>query len=60
MEGQINNTLEAVITASQSPAEKKRNENLKMEFELELTMIRMNLQQLLSRDQTELEAVYPR
>jgi hypothetical protein len=57
LEGQINNTLEAMITAGQSPTEKKRNENLKMEFELELTMIRMNLQHLLSRYQNELEAV---
>ncbi|QPL45642.1 hypothetical protein IT895_15965 [Halomonas sp. A40-4] len=57
LERQINNTLEAMITASQSPDEKHRNKNLKIEFELELTMIRMNLQHLLSRYQTELEAV---
>ena len=57
LERQINNTLEAMITASQSPDDKHRNENLKIEFELELTMIRMNLQHLLSRYQTELEAV---
>ncbi|MCO7247882.1 hypothetical protein [Halomonas sp. Mc5H-6] len=57
LEGQINNTVEAMITASQSPVEKKRNENLKIEFELELTMIRMNLQHLLSRYQNELQAV---
>ncbi|SER41844.1 hypothetical protein SAMN04487958_10149 [Vreelandella subterranea] len=57
LERQINNTLEAMITAGQSPAEKESTEKLKIEFELELTMIRMNLQHLLSRYRTELEAV---
>lgn len=57
MERQVNTTLEAMVTAKQSPAEKERTEKLKIEFELELTMIRINLQHLLSRYQSELEAV---
>ena len=57
VEKQIKLTISAVVEASSAAPEKKeRYAKLKAEFELELTMIRMNLEHLLKRYRNELEA----
>ena len=57
VEKQIKLTISAVVEASSTAPEKKeRYAKLKAEFQLELTMIRMNLEHLLKRYRNELEA----
>lgn len=56
VEKQIKLTISAVVEASSTAPEKERYAKLKAEFELELTMIRMNLEHLLKRYRNELEA----
>ena len=57
VEKQIKLTISAVVEASgTAPEKKERYAKLKAEFELELTMIRMNLEHLLKRYRNELEA----
>jgi L-alanine-DL-glutamate epimerase-like enolase superfamily enzyme len=57
MKKEVNTTLNVVVKTSQTAEQKARYESLKTEFELELTMIRLNLEHLLNRYETELEAV---
>jgi len=58
VEKQIKLTISAVVEASgAAPEKKERYAKLKAEFQLELTMIRMNLEHLLKRYHRELEAV---
>ncbi|MCG7578245.1 MULTISPECIES: hypothetical protein [unclassified Halomonas] len=47
----------AVVNTSQVPAHIEHYTKLQAEFQLELTMIRMNLEHLLTRYHKELEAV---
>ena len=57
VEKQIKLTISAVVEASgAAPEQKERYAKLKAEFQLELTMIRMNLEHLLKRYRNELEA----
>ena len=57
VEKQIKLTISAVVEASgTAPEQKERYAKLKAEFQLELTMIRMNLEHLLKRYRNELEA----
>ena len=57
VEKQIKLTISAVVEASgAAPEKKERYTKLKAEFQLELTMIRMNLEHLLKRYRNELEA----
>jgi ABC-type phosphate transport system auxiliary subunit len=57
VEKQIKLTISAVVEASgTAPEKKERYAKLKAEFQLELTMIRMNLEHLLKRYRNELEA----
>tara|TARA_R110002049_G_scaffold102718_1_gene248471 strand:+ start:16556 stop:16915 length:360 start_codon:yes stop_codon:yes gene_type:complete len=53
----VDGTLKEIVEASRLPAEIERYSKLQMEFQLELTMIRMNLEHLLKRYHKELEAV---
>ena len=56
VEKQIKLTISAVVEASSAaPEQKERYAKLKAEFQLELTMIRMNLEHLLKRYRNELE-----
>ncbi|WP_244208641.1 hypothetical protein [Vreelandella andesensis] len=57
VEKRVEGTLKEIIETSQLPAQIERYTKLKMEFQLELTMIRMNLEHLLKRYSQELEAV---
>ena len=57
VEKQIDLTIRTVINTSQPPAHIERYAKLKAEFQLELTMIRMNLKHLLKRYSQELVAV---
>lgn len=57
VEKQIGLTISAVIETSETPAQVERYTKLQAEFQLELTMIRMNLEHLLKRYRNELEAV---
>lgn len=57
VEKQIKLTISAIVEASSAaPEQKERYAKLKAEFQLELTMIRMNLEHLLKRYRNELEA----
>jgi len=57
VEKQIKLTISAVVEASgTAPEQKERYAKRKAEFQLELTMIRMNLEHLLKRYRNELEA----
>ncbi len=53
----LGNTLAVKIQRCLDPTERLRLKNIKMEFELELAMIRMNLEHLLRRYSAELLAV---
>lgn len=57
VEKHIEQTISAVISTSQFPAEIERYIKLQMEFQLELTMISMNLEHLLKRYKQELDTV---
>lgn len=57
LEKQIHGTLHAMVSSGQTAEEKARVEKLKIEFELELMMIDMNLKHLFQRYQHELAAV---
>lgn len=57
VEKHIEQTINVVSSASQSPTQIERYTKLRVEFQLELTMIRMNLEHLLKRYRRELEAV---
>tara|TARA_R110000751_G_scaffold132039_1_gene234477 strand:+ start:97 stop:450 length:354 start_codon:yes stop_codon:yes gene_type:complete len=57
MEKLIEGTLKQIVEASRLPAEIERYSKLQIEFQLELSMIRMNLEHLLSRYQKEITAV---
>lgn len=57
VEHQVQKTIDAIIDTSQVPDQVERYTKLQAEFQLELTMIRMNLEHLLKRYQKELEAV---
>ncbi|XKH60307.1 hypothetical protein LG290_00540 [Halomonas sediminis] len=57
IEKQVKSTLAAPSAFTQDAAHQQRYQTLKSEFELELLMIRMNLEHLLQRYATELEAV---
>lgn len=54
VEDLVNNTLSAVVTQAQTDEARQRNELLQQEFELEVTMIRMNLDHLTQRYASEL------
>ncbi|GHC30449.1 hypothetical protein [Aidingimonas halophila] len=45
----VNNTLKSMLEAADDSAERRRLENQVMEFELEITMIMMNLEHLMNR-----------
>jgi ABC-type phosphate transport system auxiliary subunit len=53
----VNQTLAGLIETRHDAAQTAHYEKLKAEFQLELTMIRMNLEHLLKRYRHELEAV---
>ncbi|WP_148253770.1 hypothetical protein [Aidingimonas lacisalsi] len=54
----VNNTLKSMLEeASDDPAERRRLENQVMEFELEITMIMMNLEHLMNRYATAFQEV---
>lgn len=57
VEKHIEQTVSAVLGTSQLPTQIERYTKLQMEFQLELTMIRMNLEHLLKRYSKELETV---
>ncbi|MCL7928575.1 hypothetical protein [Halomonas llamarensis] len=57
MKKEVNTTLKVKGKTNQTAAQKARYESLQQEFELELMMIRLNLEHLLNRYETELEAV---
>ncbi|HAA45199.1 MAG: hypothetical protein XD36_2450 [Halomonas sp. 54_146] len=57
METLVEGTLKEIIENSYVPAQVERYSKLQIEFQLELTMIRMNLEHLLKRYQHELTAV---
>lgn len=57
LETHMDATLHAMVSSGQNPEEKARIEKLKIEFELELMMIDMNLKHLFQRYQHELAAV---
>lgn len=57
VEKQIEHTISAVLKMSQTPLHIERYTKLQAEFQLELTMIRMNLDHLLQRYHKELEVV---
>lgn len=57
MKKEVNTTLKVMGETSQTAAQKARYASLQQEFELELMMIRLNLEHLLNRYETELEAV---
>lgn len=57
VEKQIEQTISAVLETSQLPTQIERYTKLQAEFQLELTMIRMNLEHLLKRYSQELAAV---
>jgi hypothetical protein len=56
VEKQIEQTICTVLESSSSVASIERYTKLQAEFQLELSMIRMNLEHLLKRYRTELEA----
>ncbi|HDZ49490.1 hypothetical protein LCGC14_0265220 [marine sediment metagenome] len=56
VEKHIEQAISVVISTSQLPAEIERYTKLQAEFQLELAMIRMNLEHLLKRYCHELEA----
>lgn len=53
----IEGTLKEIVETSRLPAEVERYPKLQIEFQLELSMIRMNLEHLLNRYHDELTAV---
>ncbi|MYL22831.1 hypothetical protein [Vreelandella massiliensis] len=57
MKKEVNTTLKVTVETSKTAAQKARYESLQKEFELELMMIRLNLEHLLNRYENELEAV---
>ncbi|MGE6608788.1 hypothetical protein ACQKE4_20130 [Halomonas sp. NPDC076908] len=57
VEKHIEQTINAVLNTSQLPTQIERYTKLQVEFQLELTMIRLNLEHLLKRYNKELEAV---
>ncbi|QHD51026.1 hypothetical protein CTT34_15735 [Vreelandella aquamarina] len=57
VEKQIEHTISTVLKTSQTPLHIERYTKLQAEFQLELTMIRMNLDHLLQRYHKELEVV---
>lgn len=57
VEKHIEKTISAIIGTSQLPTQIERYTKLQIEFHLELTMIRMNLEHLLKRYHQELETV---
>lgn len=57
VERQIEHTISAVLNTSQAPLHIERYTKLQAEFQLELTMIRMNLEHLLKRYHQGLEIV---
>ncbi|MDR5899042.1 hypothetical protein QC823_08580 [Halomonas vilamensis] len=57
MKKEVSTTLKVLVDASKTAEHKARYESLQSEFELELMMIRLNLEHLLNRYQSELEAV---
>ena len=57
VEKQIEDTISAALETSQLPTQIERYTKLQAEFQLELTMIRMNLEHLLKRYSQELAAV---
>jgi hypothetical protein len=54
VEDLVNNTLSTLIAQAQSNDVRHRNELLQQEFQLEITMIRMNLDHLVTRYAKEL------
>lgn len=57
VEKHVEGTFKSIFETSCLPVEIERYTKLQMEFQLELTMIRMNLEHLLKRYHRELEAV---
>nr|WP_275443415.1 MULTISPECIES: hypothetical protein [unclassified Halomonas] len=57
VEHQVQKTIGAIINSSKVPAQIERYTKLQAEFQLELTMIRMNLEHLLTRYHKELDRV---
>lgn len=57
MKKEVNTTLKVMVEKCKTAEQKTRYESLQQEFELELMMIRLNLEHLLNRYETELEAV---
>ena len=57
VEHQVDQTISAVLETSPLPRQIERYTKLQTEFQLELTMIRMNLDHLLKRYRQELAAV---
>lgn len=57
VEHHIEQMINAVLEASSVPNQIERDTKLQVEFQLELTMIRMNLSHLLKRYRHELDAV---
>jgi hypothetical protein len=57
VEKQVEKMICAVINTNQVPAHIERYTKLQAEFQLELTMIRMNLEHLLTRYRKELDRV---
>lgn len=53
----VEGTLKEIVETSRLPAEIERYSKLQIEFQLELSMIRMNLEHLLNRYQVEITAV---
>lgn len=57
VEKHIEQTISNIVASSQLPTQIERYTKLQIEFQLELTMIRMNLEHLLKRYHRELEVV---
>lgn len=53
----VEGTVKEIVKTSQLPAQVERYTKLQIEFQLELSMIRMNLEHLLNRYQKEFTAV---
>mgnify|MGYP003633134301 CR=1 FL=1 len=53
----VEGTLKEIVETSRLPTEIERYSKLQMEFKLELSMIRMNLEHLLNRYHKEITAV---
>ena len=57
VEKQVERMICSIVNTSQVPSHIERYTKLQAEFQLELTMIRMNLEHLLQRNHKELEVV---